>query len=118
MALVTLVEDDDVDPGQLLVTLETLQQHTGGHHFDDRLRSCAPLAAYRETDPPASRPSPRGIRAATAPAKGTASRFCCDLSGFLTRFLAQQPRHAAGGSPRRHPPRLGDDDTPYRSVVR
>nr|WP_245231914.1 hypothetical protein [Streptomyces filamentosus] len=46
-----LVDDHDVDPGRLLVPLEPLEEHPGGHDLHHRLPPHHALAAHREADP-------------------------------------------------------------------
>lgn len=74
MALVAFVEDDDVDPGQLLVALQALEEHTGGDDLDDGVRADGPLAPHGEADlrarPLAEQPGhPAGGRPGRDPAR-------------------------------------------------
>ena len=87
VALVALVEDDDVDAGQLLVALQALEEHAGGDDLDARVSG-------------PTRRSPRTVK----PTR-------------LARLLAEQPGHPAGGGPGRYPARLGDHDPPHRAVA-
>ncbi len=48
MPLMALVEHDDIHPGQLLIALEPLEQHTRGHDLHPRAPPHGPLPAYRE----------------------------------------------------------------------
>lgn len=50
MPFMALVEDHHIDPGQLLVALEPLEQHPGGHHLHHRRAPHRALPAHRETD--------------------------------------------------------------------
>ncbi|CAM5347355.1 Polyribonucleotide nucleotidyltransferase [Streptomyces cyaneofuscatus] len=53
MTLMALVDDHHVDPGQLLVPLEPLEQHPGGHDLHQGVPPDHALPAHGETDPPA-----------------------------------------------------------------
>lgn len=53
MALMALVDDHHVDPGQLLVPLEPLEQHPGGHDLHHGVPPDHALPAHGEADPPA-----------------------------------------------------------------